>query len=560
MLALRDGIPLIVTGNVSPVGPGFMITAHLVRADSGTPLFTIQNGANGAADILQAVDKIAKDMRSRIGESLRSVARAPALERATTSSLAALREYSRGLEAGDAKGDYRAGFNYMRAALREDSTFAAAWRKLAAYGFNIQAPRSEIAAANAAAYRFRQRLTDDESAEVEAYYVREISTRQGVELYAARPTLSQNNRGLSLNFLGEYAAAESVLDAQIAEDSLAGKPIVIQLYTNRWWSQLALGKLDEAARSAAILRQQFGLTLVTLRAELGMLLAAGLFDSAGSYVAAQVRNPSGPVRATAARSTANLAITHGRLRRALQASRTATLIEDTTRFRDDPVASAAADVVYWSVLRGTEDAGVRQLDSIVSANVGKQLPVLDRPDLSLAIAYAQLGRSDKAKAFLGAFERAATREERLIRWGDLQGARGEIALAEGRNADAIVAFRQATWSDSGNVEPAPWSRTELRLARAFDKANEPDSALVHYERLKNPVQVLAAVLQNPIAIPISARRRGELYEAKGDPARAIANYEEFVRLWRDADPELQPQVADVRTRIARLREAEARKR
>ena len=51
----------------------------------------------------------------------------------------------------------------------------------------------------------------------------------------------------------------------------------------------------------------------------------------------------------------------------------------------------------------------------------------------------------------------------------------------------------------------------------------------------------------------AARRLGELYEAKGDRPKALQYYEHFVDLWKTADPELQPQVADVKRRIARLR-------
>mgnify|MGYP003346850209 FL=1 len=40
MFAMRDGIPLVVTGTVSPVGTGYMVTANLVRADSGIALVT----------------------------------------------------------------------------------------------------------------------------------------------------------------------------------------------------------------------------------------------------------------------------------------------------------------------------------------------------------------------------------------------------------------------------------------------------------------------------------------------------------------------------------------
>ena len=49
------------------------------------------------------------------------------------------------------------------------------------------------------------------------------------------------------------------------------------------------------------------------------------------------------------------------------------------------------------------------------------------------------------------------------------------------------------------------------------------------------------------------RRLGELHEAQGRRDRAIHYYARFVELWNTADPELQPQVADVRRRISRLK-------
>ena len=42
------------------------------------------------------------------------------------------------------------------------------------------------------------------------------------------------------------------------------------------------------------------------------------------------------------------------------------------------------------------------------------------------------------------------------------------------------------------------------------------------------------------------------YEARGDRAKALEYYGRFVNLWKDADPELQPVVRDVRARMARL--------
>jgi hypothetical protein len=55
-----------------------------------------------------------------------------------------------------------------------------------------------------------------------------------------------------------------------------------------------------------------------------------------------------------------------------------------------------------------------------------------------------------------------------------------------------------------------------------------------------------------LMLPVAQRRLGELYEARGDRARAALHYAAFIDLWKGADPDLQPQVADVRQRVARL--------
>ena len=53
-----------------------------------------------------------------------------------------------------------------------------------------------------------------------------------------------------------------------------------------------------------------------------------------------------------------------------------------------------------------------------------------------------------------------------------------------------------------------------------------------------------------------AKRLGELYEARGDRARAAAYYQKFVDEWKDADPVLQPLVREVRRELALLKDTE----
>jgi len=52
------------------------------------------------------------------------------------------------------------------------------------------------------------------------------------------------------------------------------------------------------------------------------------------------------------------------------------------------------------------------------------------------------------------------------------------------------------------------------------------------------------------------KRLGELYEERKSHPKAIAQYQAFIDLWKDADPELQPKVTEVRRKLARLRESE----
>jgi tetratricopeptide (TPR) repeat protein len=102
----------------------------------------------------------------------------------------------------------------------------------------------------------------------------------------------------------------------------------------------------------------------------------------------------------------------------------------------------------------------------------------------------------------------------------------------------------------------PWLGCHLcyyrDLALAFDKAEDVDSAIVMYERVVN-MPSRYTLLVHTYDLHNFLRRLGELYEAKGNREKAIEYYSRFVELWRNADPELQPQVAAIRARLTRLR-------
>jgi tetratricopeptide (TPR) repeat protein len=86
---------------------------------------------------------------------------------------------------------------------------------------------------------------------------------------------------------------------------------------------------------------------------------------------------------------------------------------------------------------------------------------------------------------------------------------------------------------------------------AHERANQPDSAIAAYQRAIGPGPAWKT-LANAWGLAPSLKRLGELYEERGDRARALDYYTRFVTLWKDADPVLQPTVREVRGRMAKL--------
>ena len=98
-----------------------------------------------------------------------------------------------------------------------------------------------------------------------------------------------------------------------------------------------------------------------------------------------------------------------------------------------------------------------------------------------------------------------------------------------------------------------------QLAQTYDLAGKPDSAIAVYERYVQDRHIGRLYVDDQFLGP-SLKRLGELYEAKGDPVSAAKQYARFVELWKNADPELQPAVRDVRARLAKLKSTEPVKR
>jgi serine/threonine-protein kinase len=129
-LAERAGAKAIVTGQIDPVGQGFVLSTSLIAAADGKMLVSVRETAPDQAALLRAIDKLSSKLRERIGESLVTIRGNPPLEQVTTGSLPALRKYTQAVHEGD-QGRWDEAVPLLEDAVRLDSGFAMAYRKLA---------------------------------------------------------------------------------------------------------------------------------------------------------------------------------------------------------------------------------------------------------------------------------------------------------------------------------------------------------------------------------------------------------------------------------------------
>ncbi len=193
------------------------------------------------------------------------------------------------------------------------------------------------------------------------------------------------------------------------------------------------------------------------------------------------------------------------------------------RFRSDPAGAVA---LVDSAL------GRQPLDSILPG---------DRPYYELARFFAASGDVARARQLMAraapkdSLHGRARRAERA--WTD-----GVIALAEGRAAAAEPDLRAASEHHLCTICALP------DLARAYDAQGDAAAATEAYERyLATPWFFRYEV--DAVELGLAMMRLGELYEAGGNPGKAAEVRGRLLALWRRADAELQPVLADVRTRV-----------
>jgi tetratricopeptide (TPR) repeat protein len=194
--------------------------------------------------------------------------------------------------------------------------------------------------------------------------------------------------------------------------------------------------------------------------------------------------------------------------------------------------------------RNAPDAARHRVEAALRQRPLASIPAADRPYLGLAWFYAEAGQPARATQLLAEYD-AAVPEGLRRRQPFRYGAAAATAFAQGHVQEAIREYR--AWYAADNCAVCGL----FYLARAYEQAGAVDSAIAVYERAVN-TPGLTRLYEEAPTLALTYKRLGELYDKRGDAARARDYYGRFVDLWKNADAELQPQVRDVRARIIRL--------
>jgi tetratricopeptide (TPR) repeat protein len=427
-----------------------------------------------------------------------------------------------------------------------------AWRRIAASYSGQGNGRAAQMAAIEKAYRYRDRLSDNERLTTEATYHtfgpnpdldRTIAAYEALLERDSASTPALNNGGLRYGVRRNYVRAEELLRRAIAVPEPFGGS-----FGNLIEAQVAQGKLAAAESTAVAFRTALPSHAGLWQASAAIATARLDLDMVESLTRATYADPKATSqRDFSALTLGQLSAVRGKVRDALRLIGEAEAIQIEQSDTKMPVLRASLDSAWIRTFFLGDVEGARaQVRRALLRTPMESLPHSERQWQFLLVIAGASGDTAAARAALQSFERDLPLMGVMQAAGVLAEARGLAAMAAGRPADAIPMFREADRTYAVCARCAM-----INLARAFDLAGQRDSAIVYFQRFVDTPHTFLFEDQDWLAG--SFKRLGELYEAAGDLPKAVTNLERFVDLWKDADPELQPKVRDARTRLERIR-------
>jgi eukaryotic-like serine/threonine-protein kinase len=524
----RTASAAVLYGAIAQVGTQYLLTLKAINCSNGESLGGAAAQAIDKNHVLEALGKVASQIRNQLGESLASVQKydAPA-ENVTTPSLEALKAYSLGYQTMAVKSDYAAAIPLFQQAVNLDPNFAMAYARMGTSYSDLN-ETARAAESLRKAYELRERVSEWERLYIASHYELFVTgdleaARQVSELSAQtypNDTLF-TNLGLIYTELGDYDKALVAF-----ENALRGNPETGNRYANLVSGYLQLNRLDEAkvmadeARSHNIdspeLHVNFYWVDFLQHDAAGMEReAAGLMGMPGHED--QMLNYE-----------SETAMYSGQLAKARELTRRA--VESALK-RDEKEAAALyeAEDSLREALVGNTDLAKQQAQGALILSNGKDVEALSAIALGIArdSAHAKLLVDDLGRRFP---------EDTIVKFNYLPAIRAATLLHGSDGGEATEALAAATrYELGGNVETLNFVLYPVYLrGKAYLAAKNGAAAATEFQKiLDHP-----GAVRNELIGALAHLELARAFALSGNDTKAKTAYQEFFTLWKDADPDI----------------------
>jgi DNA-binding winged helix-turn-helix (wHTH) protein/tetratricopeptide (TPR) repeat protein len=529
-LCQRTGSKAYLSGSIGSLGTQYVLGLSAVNCLTGDALAQELVTADSKERVLKVLGEAAARMRAKLGESLSTVQKLDTpLEQATTSSLEALQAYSLGLRTGERTGGNAAAVPFYLRAIRLDPNFAMAYLKIGVSYYNLG--ESSLAAENTkSAYELRERVSDLEKFAIESHYYQLVTgdLEKARQVYELWTQIYPRNTAPPVNLAGIYRNLGQY-DKSLADmrESVRLDPADSQNYADLVDSYTVVNRLEEA-RAMAEAAPGKNLDSPGLRFALYQLAFLQNDTAAMERQVAWAAGKTG-VEDFLLYSQADSAAYSGQLGKAREFSRRAVASAKLAK-ENETAAGYEAGAAMREVLVGTLSEARHRAIAALGLSTGRD--VQDGAALALAkagdVARAQVLADDLAKRFP---------EDTTVQFNYLPTLRGQLALSRNDPAKAIDVLKAAVpyeLGTPGNGEFSPGLYPVYVRGEAYLAAHKGNEAAGEFQKILDH----RGVVQNGPIGALAHLGIARAYVMQGDTVKARAAYQDFLTLWKDADPDV----------------------
>jgi eukaryotic-like serine/threonine-protein kinase len=538
-LCLRTGSKAVLAGVISSLGSHYLVDVNAVACSSGDTLANEQVEAASKEDVLKALSRATSSLRAELGESLPSLQKFDVPVEATTTSLEALKNYSMGLKILEEQGEVPS-IPFFKRAIELDPNFSMAYAGLAGRYSNLDQPSLALEYATRA-YELRDRVTERERLLISARYFRltgELEKQaQTFELWMAdypRDFSPHGSLGANYVFMGQYEKA-------LAEwqDALRLGPDVVAMYENLGIIYLALNRLDDAN---ATFDQALAHKLDSGQLRWMMYYLAFLRgDSAQmeEQLTWGAGKPGDEDPLLSAQSDTEAF--YGRLSKARGFTRRAV----DSSIRSDNKEAAA----LWQVNAALREAEFGET-AVAKQDVKEALALAPGRNVKVlaALALARIGETARAERLVKGLEKSDP-SNTVLRLYRLPAVNAAIELNQGNSSQALVLLEAAAPYELGQPSPGPLGTLYPAYLRgqAYLLAHNGPAAAAEFQKLLDHPGI---ALNFPLGV-LAHLQMARAFATTGDTRKARAAYQDFLTLWKDADPDI-PILKQAKAEYAKL--------